>query len=140
VAFDFFDHTGDIGVTLSGPTLAEIFSSAVAAFAEAVTDTLSVKEEMEVPLRLEAEALDLLLGDWLREALHLFDGRQVLVKSGQADVKAVGGVWRLEGTLRGERFDASCHRIKVLIKAVTYHGLEVVETNEGWRATVVFDI
>ena len=43
-------------------------------------------------------------------------------------------------TLRGEPRDALRHPLKLLIKAVTYHGLHVVETDDGYEATVVFDI
>jgi SHS2 domain-containing protein len=48
--------------------------------------------------------------------------------------------WRLQATLSGEPFDRERHAIKVLIKAVTYHALEVREEADGWHATVVFDI
>ena len=48
--------------------------------------------------------------------------------------------FRLQATLGGEPFDAQRHGVKVLIKAVTYHALEVREDPDGWQATVVFDI
>jgi len=42
--------------------------------------------------------------------------------------------------MRGERFDAARHPLKVQVKAVTYHGLEVARDEGGWRARVIFDI
>ena len=46
----------------------------------------------------------------------------------------------IAGTLRGEPRDPSRHPLKLLIKAVTYHGLHVAETRDGYEATVIFDI
>jgi len=36
--------------------------------------------------------------------------------------------------------DLSRHTLKTEIKAVTYHGLEVKKTGQGWEAQVIFDI
>ncbi len=41
----------------------------------------------------------------------------------------------LEATTYGRRVKA-----KEDIKAVTHHGLEVKQTNNGWEATIIFDI
>jgi SHS2 domain-containing protein len=46
----------------------------------------------------------------------------------------------LQGTLIGERLDPARHATKVLIKAVTYHGLEVAQREGVWSARIVFDI
>jgi SHS2 domain-containing protein len=55
--------------------------------------------------------------------------------------EAAGGALRLAATARGETYDPERHPIKVLIKGITYHGLEVVEGADGrWRARVIFDI
>jgi SHS2 domain-containing protein len=42
--------------------------------------------------------------------------------------------------VHGERRDASRHGLKLLVKAVTHHGLRVERTSEGYVATVIFDI
>jgi SHS2 domain-containing protein len=51
-----------------------------------------------------------------------------------------GDRWTLRAEARGESRDPARHGIKVLVKAVTYHGLEIVRTERGYEATVVFDI
>lgn len=78
--------------------------------------------------------------DWLREALYEFESHDLLIRTGRASISRHGDAWRLRGTFTGERFDASRHGIKVLIKAVTYHGLAVGETPDGWSATVIVDL
>ena len=136
--FAFFDHTGDVGVRLTGRTLDDLFRAAAEAFTTTLTDPGSVERRQTVTLTLEAPALDLLLVDWLNEILYRFEVGQFLV--GDAEVQVNGTAARLHGTLSGEVFDASRHRIKVLVKAITYHALEVREGAGGWHATVVFDI
>ncbi len=136
--FAFFDHTGDIGVHLTGRTLDDLFLAAAEAFMETLTDPAAVESGQSIPLALEASAVDLLLVDWLSEILYRFEVGQFLV--GGAEVHVDGAAAALHGTLCGETFDASRHHIKVLVKAITYHALEVRQDRDGWHATVVFDI
>jgi SHS2 domain-containing protein len=155
LSFSFFDHTGDIGVRLSGRTLDELFESAAAAFVDSITDPARIEPRRPIWVELESAALDLLLVDFLNEILYRFEVQQFLVAAAQVQVERVGTssevrrpasdvesepTWRLHATLSGEPFDRERHGIKVLIKAVTYHALEVRQTDAGWEATVVFDI
>jgi SHS2 domain-containing protein len=138
--FEFFDHTGDLGVRLSGRSVEELF----AAGAEALTDTLSDRaallSRLSVPVVLEAPRLDLLLVDWLNELLYHFDAHGLLVRDADVAVTRQGEQCRLRAIVHGERVEQGRHLIKTLVKAVTYHGLEVAEGREGWRATLVFDL
>ncbi len=155
MSFSFFDHTGDIGVRLSGRTLDELFESAAAAFVDSITDPARVEPRRSIGVDLRAAALDLLLVDFLGEILYRFEVEQFVVAAAQVQVERVGTLsevrppasdvepeptWRVHATLTGEPFDRERHGIKVLIKAVTYHALEVTEDAGGWHATVVFDI
>ena len=165
VSFALFGHSGDIGVRLAGRTLDDLFREAAAAFTEAITDPARIEPRRSVSLTLESPAPDLLLVDWLSEVLYRFEVEQFLVADARVFLERVGSssevrcpesdvegpdpdrrrsnappVWRLQATLSGEPFDRERHAIKVLIKAVTYHTLEVREEADGWHATVVFDI
>jgi SHS2 domain-containing protein len=40
----------------------------------------------------------------------------------------------------GEKIDPGRHEIKTEIKAVTYHGLYLRQTERGWEAQVIFDV
>jgi SHS2 domain-containing protein len=140
VPFSFFDHTGDVGIKLEAPTLPQLFQAAVEAFAQAITDPARVSPRTDVAVELSAAAPDLLLADWLRETLYQFEARDFLASTADADVEVEAAACRVRGTLHGERFDPSRHAIKVLVKAITYHRLEVVRAAGGWAATVILDI
>ena len=46
----------------------------------------------------------------------------------------------LTGSARGVGREAAENHLETEVKAVTYHGLSVVETPTGWQATVVVDV
>ena len=140
VPYDFFDHTGDIGVALSGSDGAELFEVAAQAFTDTVPTLGRVEPKRPEELDVDAPELDLLLVDFLSELLYRFDTRGWLTRHAEVDLHEKDGGWSLQGTLRGERLDPERHAIKVLIKAVTYHGLHVQKVDGLWTAKVVFDI
>jgi SHS2 domain-containing protein len=78
--------------------------------------------------------------DWLNELLYLFETQAMLVRSARVTLGREGEEHRLDARIQGEPFDSLRHPIKVTIKAVTNHALEVVETADGWRARVVIDV
>jgi SHS2 domain-containing protein len=136
----FFDHTGDIGVTLSGRTVDELFASAAAAFTDAITSLTAVEPRRPEEVSLAAPELDLLLVDFLSELLYRFDTRGWLTREAQVEIRDEDGGFALQGTLVGERLEEPRHPVKLAIKAVTYHGLHIVAADEGWTANIVFDI
>lgn len=105
----------------------------------AVTDRESPRTETGWTVVLTAPEPDLLLIDWLRELLFRFDTDGFLPAAARAAVTSDDG-WRLRAELSGEVGADRRLPIKGLIKAVTYHALEVRRTADGWAARVVFDI
>lgn len=140
MAYEFFDHTGDIAVSLSGRTLDELFGSAAAAFSDAITPIANIEPKRPEEIDVAAPELDLLLVDFLSELLYRFDTREWLTREALTEVRERDGGWSLQGTLLGERQDPRRHPVRVLIKGVTYHGLQVEHRDGLWRANVVFDI
>lgn len=136
----FFDHTGDIGVSLEASDLPGLFREAALAFTDTVTDLTGVAAEPLGPLELAAPSLDDLMVDWLGEILYRFEVRNLLVSDTDVEVLETAAGWTLAGALRGEAFDPSRHAIRVLVKGITYHRLDVARVSEGWHTDVVFDI
>jgi SHS2 domain-containing protein len=140
MAYQFFDHTGDIGVSLSGRTVDELFASAAAAFTDSITPLQMVEPKRPEELTVAAPELDLLLVDFLSELLYRFDTRGWLTRDAEVEIREYDGGWQLQGTLIGENHDTARHAVRVLIKAVTYHQLAVTQRAGTWTADVVFDI
>jgi SHS2 domain-containing protein len=140
MAYQFFDHTGDIGVSLTGRTIDELFGSAATAFTDSITPIGGVEPRRPEELDVAAPELDLLLVDFLSELLYRFDTRGWLTRDAQVEVRELDGGWELQGTLLGEKHDPARHPTRVLIKAVTYHQLHIHKDDGQWAAKVVFDI
>jgi SHS2 domain-containing protein len=135
-SFQFIDHTADAGILVKAPTLEGIFETAALGFSELITRVGSLNCMLQRQFRLQEEDIETLLVSWLQELLYLLDTEDLIFGRFQVHLKDL----TLEATACGEVFDPEIHTMKTEIKAVTYHQLEVVEDDQGWKAQVIFDI
>jgi SHS2 domain-containing protein len=136
----FIDHTADLRVVLSGQSVEALFAAAAEAFTDAITPLSGVEPRRPEEISVAAPELDLLLVDFLSELLYRFDTKEWLTSRADVEIRRIDDSWTLLAALHGERLDPPRHTVKVLVKAVTYHGLQIVQGPAGWTATVVFDI
>ena len=135
-SFQFIDHTADAGILVKAPTLEGIFETAALGFSELITRVDSLNCLIQRQFRLQEEDMETLLVSWLQELLYLLDTEDLIFGRFQVHLKDLA----LEASAWGEVFDQKIHPMKTEIKAVTYHQLEVVEDDQGWKAQVIFDI
>lgn len=140
MGYTFIDHTADVAVDLTGPTLGELFRSAAQALTDTITEHSRVQPSVTQSVTLESGALDDLLVDWLNELLYRFEVQNVLVSDATVAVEDRAGRWYLAATIAGELFDAGKHPSRVQVKSATYHGLAVRREGDTWTARMVFDI
>ncbi len=135
--FETFDHTADVGLRIRAADLDTLFADAARAMFSVMAGELDAVRPMEeVRISLEADDLDVLLRNWLGELLYTFHVRKLVFSDFTVSVSERG----LQGTARGEPMDAARHELDVEIKAVTWHGLKVERTSDGWLAEVIVDI
>jgi len=132
--FQEVEHTADWAVRVRGRDLAELFAFAAQAMVALVTDSAQTGP-FPVVRRIELSAPDVetLLVDWLSELVYLHETGEVLFCAFEMEQVTSA---HLRATIRGRPGIA----VKKEIKAVTYHGLEVQRTPDGYEATVVFDV
>lgn len=138
----FLPHTADIMVELQAPTAEALFQEATAVVRSLVAGDSEVGCNLARPLSLGAEDLAELLFGFLRELLYLFSTESFVparFEPDRVDLTRQGPA-ALAGTVFGEAFDPARHETQPEIKAVTRHGLEVVATEEGYRARILFDV
>jgi protein archease len=138
--FTFFDHTGDIGIDIDAPDPGTLLLDAACAFTETITDSTVLAADDATELAFTAETLDLLLVDWLSELLYRFETTWWLPRHGIADAQRTDDGWTVRARLSGSRLDPGRHDVRVTVKAVTYHALEVRQTATGWHARVILDV
>lgn len=135
--YEIVDHTADVGIRVRGRDLTEVFEKAALGFYDLMVGLEAVEVRQTREVRLEAQALDELLVQWLSELLYVFEVEGFLGKGVQVDVSPS---WRLAATVHGELFDPSRHRVALVYKAVTYHKASVAFTEGWWSAQVIFDV
>src|SRR5262249_13880057 len=101
-----------------------------------VEDLAVVMPKERLDIRLEGDDRAFLLFDWLNELLYRFDSEHRLFSRFEVRVTEKG----LEGTAWGGPLERSRHALSHEVKAITYHGLRVEQTSDGWLAEVIVDI
>jgi len=135
--FETFDHTADLGLRIRAPDLGTLFEEAAQAlFSAIVEDLATVQPAQSVTVELAGEEKEYLLFDWLKELLYHFDVEHLLLGRFEVKINDQG----LKGTAWGEPLDRSRHNLEHEVKAITYHGLRVEPTADGWLAEVIVDI
>ncbi len=132
-----FDHTADLGLRVRAVDLDTLFVEAAQCLFEAIVEDLnSVKPMRRIDVHLPQDEPAYLLFDWLKELLYHFDSAHLLFGRFEAHVTETG----LAGSAWGEPLDRARHNLEHEVKAITYHGLRVEPTPDGWLAEVIVDI
>jgi SHS2 domain-containing protein len=135
--YETFEHTADLGLRVRAADLNTLFAEAATAlFSVIVEDLTSIESRRQVAIRLEGDDREYLLFDWLKALLYHFDTEHLLFNRFDVVVSADG----LTGTAWGESLDRARHVLDHEVKAITYHGLSVAQTTDGWQAEVIVDI
>jgi len=142
--FESLPHTADIKIRVFGKTKEHLFQNALYGMFQVigpitdvcskegdflVCEALTVKHDVEV----HADQQDLLLVDFLSEALYLSDVHDEAYFD--ADIHHFDKTI-IKATVKG----VPVQGFETEIKAVTYHELEIKQADGVWQAIIVFDI
>ena len=131
----------DIAFSAWGKDLEETFIAAADATMNVMVEDLDSIQPLEKrEVRLQNEALDMLLFDLLQELVYYKDSEKLMLRIHQIKIKRDDGLHVLEAIALGENLDPNRHQTRADVKAVTLHRFDLVETDQGWKATVILDI
>lgn len=135
------DHTADIGFEVRSMDRSALFEECALVLARSIASEHGLEPGEEHSVDVTAGSLEDLMVDWLEEQVFLCDTRGFLMLDCYVEIRdeAEGDV-RLLGVLRGDRYTAERHHLKVQVKAVTYHGLKVELRDDEWFARIILDI
>ena len=135
--YQTFEHTADLGIRVFGRTEKELFANAAYALFDLMADLKKVRETESLAVRLEAADREDLLVRWLSELLSLAAARGFLFKNFSfAHLDSTS----LQAVAHGENIDPARHKMKMEIKAVTYHQVEVKKREGRWEGKIIFDV
>ncbi len=134
--FEIVNHTADVGIIAYGIDMNEAFANAAKALFSLITELDDVEEVVHRDIELTAPDQESLLFEWLNELIYLFDTENILFK--RFDITQLSQT-HLKARSYGEKVDSSRHKIKIGVKAATYHMLKIDRGN-GNKVQVLFDI
>ena len=134
VAFEEIEHTADRALRIYGSNLEELLLNA----AQGMNSLMAAKhipcsEHQEKFVELEAMDTESLLVDWLSELAYWAEIEMFVFY--EFKIESVSPTH-----LRAKIYGTRVTQLEKHIKAVTYHNLEIVQTEKGLTATVVFDV
>ena len=135
--FEFFDHTADVGVRVTGRSLSELFVHAAQALVSLWVEDSPAHSTQQRPIALHADSVEGLLVAWLTQLIVWFDaGRFVPATYALTKISDTS----LDANIAGELFDPKRHRCGVEVKGVTRHQFRVSQNPGGWEAILIFDV
>ena len=135
--YRLFDHTADLGIVAYGRDEKELFANIAYALFDNITDLGVVREDEAVKIEVGGMGWEELLLNWLRELLYIQQVKDYLFKR---FVLRELEEDHLIGDANGEKFDPQRHRLKMEVKAVTYHQLRVRTEGKKFITRIIFDV
>jgi SHS2 domain-containing protein len=135
--YKLIDHTADFGIHVFGADAKDLFINAAHALFDVITDIDMLNGLDENNIRITGEDWPDMMVNWLRELLYLWSGKEVLVKTVQILSLTEK---ELSANVMTDPYDPDRHAVKIEIKAVTYHQIQVSSGLSGWEARIIFDV
>lgn len=133
--FEILEHPADVGFHAWGNTAEELFRESALALADIAFPAGDGTDEY--PIAVSGHDYESLMVNWLDEILYVFDSAKFAPYDFRVDEVSTTAI---RAHLIGEPRDAVHHPWKVIVKAITYHGIEVVQRNGRWESRVFVDV
>jgi protein archease len=130
VSYRWIEHTAELELEIEAPTEEAVFGDALEALAELLGPAAG--PEAHHTIELNGADRGALLADWLEELVFLAETEDFFPERLESIELALDA---LKTVVAGQR-GTPPH----LVKAVTYHRLELRPDNGNWRARVVLDV
>jgi SHS2 domain-containing protein len=137
MGYELIDHTADIGIRITEQSVRDLFETAGLAMFEQIADIPGATGALKKEIHVKGMDLADLLINWLRELLWCWTiDNQLIFRIIITEIDD----HHLRATVNCDPFNPDVYEILKDIKAVTYHGASVEQTDAGWQATVIFDV
>lgn len=136
--FEFLDHAADIGLTVRGASLTELFQNAGVGLMSVLVDTETAQAGgIRERIRAEGPDREALLVNWLNQILFLFNVQKMVFS--RFEIRSISET-SIEAEGEGELFDPGRHALQRGVKAASFRGLKIQQTGEHLTAQVVLDV
>lgn len=133
------DLTSDVMFESYGKDLPELFSNSAEALFEIICKIDKVVPSKEITIHVSANTEQELLYEWLSTLLTESEVAGLFFNKFEvAKIEGQNNKFSLTGKAWGE--EISVEKGETVVKAVTYYGLKLEKTEEGYLARVAMDI
>lgn len=137
MSYQILPHTADMGFRVRGSMAADLVEAAGSALADIILDTSAAQSKEEVRIEARGAGFHDVLVNWLNEVLFLIDARRLVLRRFHVELASDS---EIRATAQAEPRDDRRHPPRLVVKAVTYHQLEVRETEGSWQADIYLDV
>lgn len=139
--YEFFDVTADIGFVAYGCDLNQSFESAAIAMFDIISNTEYVEPTTKLDMEISSEDKVSLLYDFLEELLFLHEVKFLLFSKFNVSIQKIDEEnYKLNATIFGEDIDWNKHPRGSEVKAVTFHMMDVFESDNLTKVRVILDL
>ena len=132
--FEVIDHTADWAIRVRGKDLSQLFRHAAEGMSILIAGDLeALPSDVIRTVELKAYDAESLLVEWLSELAYWAEMEQLVFH--HYDLVDLTNL-ELHAKIRG----GIAPILHKHIKAVTFHNLAIIETDEGLETTIVFDV
>lgn len=139
-AFEFFDVTADIGFYAYGKNINQSFENAGLAMFNIISNTDTIDASKTMEFKIESEDKISLLYDYLEELLFLHEVEFMLFSQFKVAIEKSDNGYKLNAAIKGEDIDWSKHFRGDEVKAITFHLMNVEESNGIVKTTAILDL
>lgn len=130
----------DVAYEIYGKDLQGLFSNAGLAVTDAMADLSKIEAKEIVEFEIVEKDVEKMLFEFLDNVVYYKDAESLIFSEINVKIKKENENYVLHAELKGEKIDNEKHNMKVDVKAVTYHHFKLEETDDGWKALVIFDV
>ncbi|MDP8233764.1 MAG: archease [Candidatus Saelkia tenebricola] len=135
--YKLIPHTADFGIQLAANTLSGLYINSAKALMDLIIGIEDIRLLNECCITVEGIDSNDLLVRWLNELIYIFAVKKMLFS--KFEIIALSNT-KLTCKGFGEMFNDKKHDIKEEIKAVTYHGLNIENTDNRYTVTIILDV
>lgn len=140
MAFEWLEHTADLGVRGIGRSIEEAFCEAARGMFAMMVDLADIAGQEVLEVRCQAPSRESLLVAWLAELIAQKDLTHSLFSSFEVRIDRRRQGFVLHGRCKGASIDPARQRLGTEVKGISVCGLRVERVDGRWVAECIVDV
>jgi len=139
--YKFIEHTADIAAEVSAENYNDMFIASAFAWKESAAEEFELKNKEEKVIDISDRSIEELLVHFLSELNYfLLVKRWIFSEVKKISIEENERLYTAKIIIIGEPLDPSRHDLKIEIKAVTFHQMNIKYGDGKYQTRIVFDI